>query len=106
MEKEAMLVFKSDRSTNHITQALLNDKVAGTIVPDLYKTGTIKGIQFTGRFIAPETELLEAAKKKYYKKFPFAAAVDGEIWIIELFRIKMTDNTLGVGKKINWEKEA
>ena len=99
-----LLVFKSDSNTQHIINALSNEKVAGTILPDIGKTGTIKGIQFTGNFIIPENDLKEKAKKKYYKKFPFASVVPGELWVIELTSIKMTDNTLGFGKKLHWEK--
>lgn len=100
------IVFKSDKGTTHIVNALANDNVAGTVIPDLDKTGTIKGVQFTGKFIVPEGELLEQAKKKYYIKFPFAIVVPGDFWAIELISIKMTDNMLGFGKKLAWEKEA
>jgi len=98
------IVFKSDKNTKHIANALINDKVAGTILPDLDKTGTIKGIQFAGKFIVPIADLLERAKKKYYSKYPFAMVMPGDFWAIELESIKMTDNTLGFGKKLAWEK--
>ncbi len=98
------IVFKSDPKTKHISNALINEKVAGTIIPDLDKTGTIKGIQFVGKFIAPQGDLLEEAKKKYYLKFPFSLVMPGDLWVIELISIKMTDNTLGFGKKLDWAK--
>ncbi len=99
------IVFKSDEKTIHISNALINDKVAGTIIPDLDKTGTIKGIQFTGNFIVPREDLLEQAKKKYYLKYPFSLVMPGDLWVVELLTIKMTDNTLGFGKKLNWKKQ-
>ena len=34
-----------------------------------------------------------------------ALAVAGEIWTIKMDSIKMTDSTLGFGKKITWERE-
>lgn len=104
IEEFDALVFKSDRTTQHIINALINNKVAGTIVPDIHQTGTIKGIQFTGNFIIPTNEILEKAQIKYYKKFPFALLMPGELWPIELTTIKMTDNTLGFGKKMRWNK--
>ncbi len=104
MSDEKMLIFKSGSATKHISQALKNNTVAGTILPDLDKTGTIKGIQFSGNFSAPANNLLDKARKAYYKKFPFAIAIAGEIWVIELVTIKMTDNTLGIGKKLTWER--
>ncbi len=99
-----LLVFKSDEKSKHISNALMNDKVAGTIIPDLDKTGTIKGIQFTGKFIVPKDDVLEQTKKKYYIKYPFSLVIPGDLWVIELESIKMTDNTLGFGKKLDWKK--
>lgn len=97
------IVFKSDKNTKHIANAHINDKVAGTILPDVDKVGTIRGIQFSGKFIIPEGDLLVQAKKKYYSKYPFALAMGGDLWAIELLFVKMTDNTLGFGKKSIWE---
>lgn len=97
------IVFKSDKTTQHIVNALSNDKIAGTILPDVDKIGTIRGIQFLGKFKVPEDDLLMRAKKKYYAKYPFALAMGGDLWAIELVFVKMTDNTLGFGKKIIWE---
>ncbi len=104
MSDEKMLIFKSDPETKHIMQAKKNNTIAGTILPDLDKTGTVKGIQFVGNFITPVHNLLDKARKTYYKKFPFALAIAGEIWVVELATIKMTDNTLGIGKKVTWER--
>lgn len=104
MSDEKILIFKSDAATKHISQAIINNNVAGTILPDLGKTGTIKGIQFTGNFITPTDNLIDKAKKAYYTKFPFAIAIAGEIWAVEVATIKMTDNTLGIGKKLTWER--
>jgi len=103
-EKQNLLVFKSDRDTNHIKQALENNNVAGTILPDKLEKAKIKGIQFNGKFIEAKDELLESIKKVYYKKYPFARAFAGELWAVEFTFIKMTDNTLGFGKKIEWRK--
>lgn len=100
------LFFKSGKNTQHIKNALLNNNVAGTIVPDLQKIGTIKGIQYFGKFIIPTSEILQTAKNIYYTKYPFAIAISGELWSIALISIKMTDNTLGFGKKYFWESAA
>jgi uncharacterized protein len=100
-----LLIFKSNRETKHISEALQNSHVAGTIVPDKSEVGKIKGIQFTGSFIEPNKELLEESKTAYYKKYPFAIAFKGDIWAIELTALKFTDNTLGFGKKLQWEKQ-
>jgi uncharacterized protein YhbP (UPF0306 family) len=98
------LVIKSDATSNHITEAINNPSIAAAILPDKLEIGKIRGIQLTGKFIIPENEQLTAAKKSYYKKYPFAIAIPGDLWIIELEYIKFTDNTLGFGKKLIWNK--
>lgn len=103
-EINMMLVFKSSADTRHIMEAIHNTNVAGTVLPDVSKVAEIKGIQFTAKFIIPDESNKSNFKKAYYKKYPFAATVPGELWAAELLTIKMTDNTLGFGKKIYWEK--
>ncbi len=99
------LIFKSKKTTGHVSHALVNNKVAGTILPDISKIGSIKGIQFSGVFLEPQEDLLEKAKKIYYSKFPLALGISGELWLIKLTYTKMTDNTLGFGKKLLWENK-
>lgn len=96
------LLFKSSEDTQHIKEALINPLVAGSILPNRkVEVGSNQGIQFKGQFVLND-EKRSALKKAYYNKFPFAKAVPGEVWAIELKQIKMTDNTLGFGKKIHW----
>lgn len=102
-EEYNMLVFKSSEQTDHIKQALLNNLLGGSVLPDKLQTGRIKGIQFKGKLIEPDTQCLSDLKKTYYSKYPFALTMGGEVWAIELKWIKFTDNTLGFGKKIKWE---
>lgn len=102
--EENILVFKSDRNTKHISQALANNYVAGTILADVETTGTLRGIQFTAAFNIPSDNLVEKSKKAYYNRFPFALAVPGDLWTVELVTVKLTDNILGFGKKLNWQK--
>ncbi len=99
-----LLVFKSDVDTKHIEDALKNNNVAGTVVPDKLIKAKIQGIQFTGIFKAGEGAVGEMAKKAYLSKFPVAGLFRGNIWIIELSKVKFTDNTLVFGKKILWER--
>ncbi|EDM38568.1 hypothetical protein PBAL39_20885 [Pedobacter sp. BAL39] len=117
-----VLVFKSDRETNHVKNALSNAQVAGSVLPDQLVKGRVRGLQFSGVLMnianpenpsaaaevhPPEAYItLADAKKSYYKKYPFALAIPGVIWIIRLHWIKFTDNTLGFGKKRIWELAA
>lgn len=99
------IIIKSSKDTRHITEALTNNHVAGTILPDEFQIGKIKGIQYSGNFKIPTEEELTHCKEKYYNKFPLARLIPGDIWLINLTRIKMTDNTLGFGKKLIWERQ-
>ena len=104
-EQTNTLIFLSDDTTKHITDALTNKKVAGTITTEVVTVAKIQGIQFTGEFVNPNKEQETHFYDKYYSKFPFAKAKPSPIWGIELFSIKMTDNTLGFGKKLLWERK-
>lgn len=104
-EQSTTLIFLSDITTKHITDALTNNKVAGTITTEVVTVAKIQGIQFTGEFINPD-EIQEASfYEKYYSKFPFAKAKPSPIWGVQLSSIKMTDNTLGFGKKLLWDRK-
>jgi uncharacterized protein len=98
------LIFKSKLETTHIVKALKNNCVAGTITPDLLDKTRIQGIQFEGVFFQVSGEKPDKAKSIYYKKYPFALTISGELWVIELGAIKFTDNIMGFGKNINWRK--
>lgn len=104
-KNENLLVFKSKPETIHVTIALKNRNVAGTIIPDSLNKSRIQGIQFTGYFLKPERKLFSSAKNTYYKKFPFAMVIPGELWAIELLTIKFTDSKAGFGKKMEWKRE-
>jgi len=97
------LIFLSDSKTRHITEALSNKNVAGTIDKEFISVAKIQGLQFTGCFVNPDSEEEKNFYKIYYDKFPFAKAKPSPIWAIDLAWVKMTDNTLGFGKKIIWE---
>lgn len=104
-EQTTTLIFLSDITTKHITDALSNKKVAGTITTEVVTVAKIQGIQFTGEFVNPD-EIQEASfYEKYYSIFPFAKAKPSPIWGIKLSSIKMTDNTLGFGKKLLWDRK-
>jgi uncharacterized protein len=99
------LIFLSDNNTRHIKEALKNNSVGGSIQNGVTTITKIQGIQFIGEFINPNSEQENQFYKTYYQKFPFAKAKPSPIWGIQLSWIKMTDNTLGFGKKLIWEKE-
>ena len=101
--KASLLYFKSSADTNHIRNIKLNPLIAGTILPDKMHALVIKGIQFQGTVLPSLDERTKDASMHYHAAFPFALAVPGEIWTIQLTHIKMTDSTLGFGAKVIWD---
>ncbi len=100
-EKDNILIFASDEETKHIQDALQNEFVAGAIFLDTKNITKIQGVQFQGKFIK---ELEKEKGEIYFKKFPFSLALKPKLWGVKLLFIKMTDNSLGFGKKIIWKK--
>ena len=96
------LIIASDEQTIHIQNSKINTRVAGTIAQETKVIGKIQGIQFTGEM---NRVMDEKEYALYLDRFPYARAMSPTLWKIELDVIKMTDNTLGFGKKLTWNRE-
>ena len=105
LEEENALVFTTESNTRHGKEFLKNPLVAGSVVLETMLTGKIRGIQFQGIVSEPEGEILNRAESAYLKRFPVAALMDTQLWIVKLTYIKMTDNRLGFGKKLVWTND-
>ncbi len=99
-EKNSFVVASSE-DTEHIKNIKNSSQVAGNILLETSTVGKIQGLQFKGEFKLIEDESL---KKLYFKEFPYALAMLPKLWQIDVSYFKMTDNRLGFGKKIIWEK--
>lgn len=106
LEDENALVFTTDLTTRHGHEFLVNSLVAGTVVLETWITGKIRGIQFQGIVSELEGERLQKARSAYLKQFPVATLMDTRLWAVDLKYIKMTDNRLGFGRKLIWEKQS
>lgn len=102
--EQAVFVFTSDQNTRHIKDALANPQVAGTVVLETRIIGKIQGVQFSGELHRPNGDDLEKYKKAYLKRFPYARFMLAELWYVKVNYFKFTDNTLGFGKKLVWER--
>lgn len=98
------VIFTSGFETRHIKEAMQNSYVAGNVVLETTVVGKIQGIQFSGELFLPEGELAAEVNKIYLRKFPFAALMDTTLWELRIDYAKMTDNRLGFGKKLIWER--
>ena len=99
------LIFTSDFETRHIKEAMQNGKVAGNVVLETSVVGKIQGIQFSGELLLPEGEKASQINSIYLKRFPFAVLMNTNLWELRIDYAKMTDNRLGFGKKLIWERE-
>jgi uncharacterized protein len=101
-----LIYFKSTSKTSHSRMLYANAAVAGTIQPDKLNILAIKGIQFSGMALDPSHPLCSHADNIYHKRYPFALAMPGEVWAIEPDFIKLTDSSVGFGRKTTWERKA
>ncbi len=104
-EEEGLLYFKSSEDAYHMQLMKQNHRVAGTILPDKLSKLVIKGVQLQGELLDTENPLAHKAAMMYHQKHPLSLAVPGKVWTIRFNALKMTDSTLGIGKKICWRRQ-
>jgi len=100
LETENIFVFASKDHTRHIQNVHINKAVSFTISLHTRIIGKIKGIQALGTVEETNNETVDILYKKTY---PLSLFIPYKLWLIKPHYIKMTDNTLGFGKKIIWE---
>jgi len=102
IEEDNLLVFTSDKETRHISEAIEQSQVAGSIVLETSSVGKIQGIQFQGLIYEPVGKELKKIRTRFLLRFPYAVVKNTTMWVVRLSFIKMTDNRLGFGKKLYW----
>jgi uncharacterized protein len=109
MPDHQAVVFTSDPDTRHGQNMLKNPSVSGGICLETKVIGMIRGVQLTGRSYSCDGSNLPVAaaacRNAYLLKFPFALAAKLDLWVLSIDYIKMTDNRLGFGKKLIWQRE-
>lgn len=99
------LIFKSSAQSRHVQEGIINPRVAAGVSQTESDINKIRGIQAEGTFVELNDTQIAEAKRTYYKKFPFALAIPGDLWLLELTNIKFVDNSLGFSKKMYWVKD-
>lgn len=98
----AQLVFASNGQTAHAAHMQADCRVAVSVVLETRIVGRVQGCQMLGTAAAAD----DTARRIYLRRFPYAAAMtDAEIWAVSVDYAKLTDNTLGFGKKIVWQRD-
>lgn len=98
------LYFMTELKTLHGTLMAKSPQVVGTIAPHPKTIALIKGIQYRGEATILSGEEESHARRLYCKHFPVAIAMKAPVWALKLNSIKMTDNALGFGKKLLWDR--
>lgn len=101
--KRNVFVFTSDGTTRHAREMEADSRVAASIVLETRIVGKVQGLQICGTVGRGDKDDYMA----YVKRFPYAAAVGKlEIWRLTPDFMKLTDNTLGFGKKLTWTRNS
>jgi uncharacterized protein YhbP (UPF0306 family) len=98
------LWLMTEPHTRHGGLMLNNGRVVGTIAPKPKSIALIRGVQYRAEAVLLSGEEAEAARARYCKRFPIARAMKASVWRLDLHEVKMTDNTLGFGKKLHWAR--
>lgn len=104
MAASGVLVFSSSADTNHARQAVADGRVAGSILLESRIVGRLQGVQFTG-VVEQCSDDREICRRAYLKRFPYAAVMLDGLWRVRLDFLKYTDNTLGFGTKLMWQRQ-
>ena len=96
-----LFIFTSDGTTRHGKEMEQNPNVALSIALETRVVGRIQGLQIVGKAERGDSK----AHATYIKRFPYAAVAPLSLWMVEPTMMKLTDNTLGFGKKLIWQKE-
>lgn len=98
-----LFVYTTDPATRHGKAAAASGQVAASIVLETRVVGRVQGLQISGRTRLVDAADGDAPRRAYLKRFPYAAAAKLDLWILEPTHMKLTDNTLGFGKKLIWQ---
>lgn len=97
-----IFAFAANDATRHATEMKAEPRVAASVVLETRIVGKVQGAQICGTATDGDDE----DKRIYLKRFPYAAAMsDLTVRRLTPEYIKLTDNTLGFGKKLIWTKE-
>ena len=103
IKAEAFYIL-SKLETEHAVIMLHSPQVVGTVNVNTTVVSHLQGIQYKATARLLTGEAMQAAYAQYYARFPFAQAMPAPIWQLDLTYIKFTNNTLGFGHKIVWQK--
>lgn len=104
-ERNALIILSSPE-TLHGRILAANPRVAGTIAGQFTDISQIHGLQYSGTCqLLDEPAERDRALALYYDRHPQARGMQAGVWEITVQQLKLTDNRLGFGTKIEWINE-
>ncbi len=101
--EQVCFIVASDMKTQHIRNVLHNPNVAAVIALETRDVSKIQGIQIQG-------VMTQTAQKRdqqlYFKHFAYAKVMQPTLWRISIDAMKFTDNRLGFGSKLMWQRDS
>lgn len=104
-ERNTFIIKTDAENTRHMKEIAQNSNVAASIVLETKEVGKLQGLQICAKAVTPTGDDLSHAKKTYLKHYPYAIAVPGTYVVLEPNYYKLTDNRLGFGKKLVWNRQ-
>jgi len=103
-ELDMSFYMLTDHATRHGQLLALNPLVAGTISDQTITVSLIKGAQYRGEMSVLSGEEAQEARRRYTGRFPLTKLATTPIWRLRLDEVKLTNNTLGFGTKLSWQR--
>jgi uncharacterized protein YhbP (UPF0306 family) len=99
------LLVLSGHDTHHGAQLAIDARVAGTVAGQPHAIEEVRGLQFGGRCRELHGADAVQALSLYHAAFPQAQGMSAPVWEVELHTLKFTDNRLGFGHKVLWNRQ-
>ncbi|WP_241622392.1 YhbP family protein [Rosenbergiella australiborealis] len=94
----------TEPSTCHGRLMVASPQVVGTVSEQTESVSTLQGVQFRGEIVLAEGEDYQRGLAAYQQRFPIAKKKIAPLWVLRLDTLKMTDNSLGFGTKLHWQR--
>ena len=94
----------TEPSTQHGQLMVASSRVVGTVSEQTESVAMLQGVQFQGRITLVQDDDYQRGLDMYQQRFPIARKKTAPLWELRIDRLKMTDNQLGFGTKLQWQR--
>ncbi|MBT0725726.1 hypothetical protein HH682_15175 [Rosenbergiella sp. S61] len=94
----------TEPSTLHGRLMVASPQVVGTVSAQTESVSQLQGVQFQGVITLAEGKAHQRGLEAYQRRFPIAKQKSAPLWRLQIDRLKMTDNQLGFGTKLHWQR--